>query len=483
MTTIAIDREAPAQAWRAQFESLETEIRDGVELEVEGSLPAELQGTLYRIGPARHDVYGERYRHWFDGDGMVHALRLGGGRAQYRNRFVETTKKREEDAAHRRLYSGFATPPAGGPLERLRRGRIPMSAANTNVVACGGHLLALWEGDRPWRLDPVTLATIGEDDLGGVLAAGDPVSAHPHWDPISGELWNFGVRYGRKAVLSVYRTRADGATERVTQLPLPIAAMVHDFAVTPTRVVVVVVPYALPTVPVGMLTGASSYGDSLRWRPQDGTRVAVIDRASGEVRWYRTEPFLMFHTVNAYDEGADVVVDLCAYPDTSLMRWFKEVMRGTVTTRVAGHTERLRLGAGGAVTTTRLPGGSIEFPRVATGAMCAEHRRIYAVAWSDDGYFPRNPAALDLDTGALEVAPMRDGEFAGECVPVSKAGATSESDVWLLTLVLDAVTRRSEVRVLDGGDLSAPPVAVVPLPHMVPAGFHGNWVPTQLHLT
>jgi all-trans-8'-apo-beta-carotenal 15,15'-oxygenase len=483
VTTIAIDREASAQAWSAMFESLETEIGDGVELEVEGRLPAELEGTLYRIGPARHDVYGERYRHWFDGDGMVHALRLGGGRAHYRNRFVQTAKKRDEDAAHRRLYGAFATRPAGGPMERLRRGRIPMSAANTNVVACGGHLLALWEGGRPHRLDPVTLETVGEDDLGGLLAPGDPLSAHPHWDPVAGELWNFGVRYGRRAILSVYRTRGDDVTERVTRLPLPIAAMVHDFALTPTKVVVIVIPLALPTVPVGMLTGNGTYGDSLRWRPEEGTRVGIIDRESGAVRWYRTDPFLMFHTVNAWDDGGDVVVDLCAYPDASLMRWFKEVMRGTVTTRVVGHTERLRLGADGGVQHTRLPGSSIEFPRVATGVMCAEHRRIYAVGWGDDGYFPRSPAVLDLDTGRLETAPMRDGEFAGECVPVTKAGATSEADVWLLTLVLDGVTRRSEVRVLDGADLGAPPVAAVRLPHMVPAGFHGNWVPSQLRLT
>src|SRR5438067_11944782 len=116
-----------APRWRLGFRSLEAEIAEGVDLEVDGTLPADLEGTLYRIGPARHDVYGDRYRHWFDGDGMVHALRLTGGGAQYRNRFVVTDKKSEEDAAGRRLYGGFGTPPAGRPLERVRRA-IPKSA-------------------------------------------------------------------------------------------------------------------------------------------------------------------------------------------------------------------------------------------------------------------------------------------------------------------------------------------------------------------
>src|SRR3954468_21192545 len=115
--------------WRMGFRSLEAEIGDGVELAVDGTLPSELEGTLYRIGPARHDVYGERYRHWFDGDGMVHAIRLSGGRAENRNRFVATDKKKEEDAAGRLLYPGFGTAPAGGPIARMRRAR-GKSAAN-----------------------------------------------------------------------------------------------------------------------------------------------------------------------------------------------------------------------------------------------------------------------------------------------------------------------------------------------------------------
>src|SRR5437588_3027220 len=123
--------------WRLGFQSLEIENDREVELEVAGRLPAELDGTLYRIGPARMDVYGERYRHWFDGDGMVHAVRFSGGRVEYRNRFVATDKKREEDAAGRRLYGGFGTGPAGGPIARLRH-VLPKSAANTNIVLHGG---------------------------------------------------------------------------------------------------------------------------------------------------------------------------------------------------------------------------------------------------------------------------------------------------------------------------------------------------------
>jgi all-trans-8'-apo-beta-carotenal 15,15'-oxygenase len=173
--------------WRLGFQSLETEHREPVELEVSGDLPAELRGTLYRIGPARHEAAGgERYRHWFDGDGMVHAVHLDGGRAHYRNRFVATAGRAEEERAGRRLYAGFGTRPGGDTaVARFRNAvrRFAKNSANTNIVQIGGRLLALWEAGHPHRIDPVTLETLGEDDLGGALGRRDWFSAHPKSHP------------------------------------------------------------------------------------------------------------------------------------------------------------------------------------------------------------------------------------------------------------------------------------------------------------
>jgi all-trans-8'-apo-beta-carotenal 15,15'-oxygenase len=462
--------------WRMGFRSLEAEIGDGVELAVSGDLPAELDGTLYRIGPARHDVYGERYRHWFDGDGMVHALRLSGGKAEYRNRFVATDKKGAEDAAQRRLYGGFGTPPAGGPLERMRHA-IPKSAANTNVVFHGGKLLALWEAGRPWRLDPVTLTTIGEDDMGGTLGPRKAVSAHPKLDRATGEMWNFGIDYGPRVHISLYRTTADGVTERVLHRPMPFGAMVHDFALTPTRAVFVIAPIAMPRIPVGLMSGRRSFGESLRWQPGKGTLIATYDRRSGEVRQYKADPFMVFHTVNAFDDGDDVVVDLCAYEDASVMRFFTEVMAGRgYRLPSPPRPERITLSADGGVERRRLSDTILEFPRVAGRSLCADHGRIYGVSQAEDDDFLSTPAVVDPESGKTWRAPMRPAQYAGELVPVTKAGATADDQVWLLTVVLDAAARRSELWVLDGEGIEVGPVARVPLPHVMPFGFHGNWV-------
>ena len=41
---------------------------------IEGAIPAELQGTLYRNGPGRLQRGGKRVGHWFDGDGAILAV-------------------------------------------------------------------------------------------------------------------------------------------------------------------------------------------------------------------------------------------------------------------------------------------------------------------------------------------------------------------------------------------------------------------------
>jgi all-trans-8'-apo-beta-carotenal 15,15'-oxygenase len=467
-----------ASSWQLGFQTLETEHREALELEVLGDLPAELAGTLYRIGPARHEAFGERYRHWFDGDGMVHALHLEGGRAHYRNRFVATAGRAEEVAAGRRLYGAFGTRPAGDTaLARFRnnRRRFAKNTANTNIVEIGGRLLALWEAGRPHRLDPVTLDTLGEDDLGGALGDDDWFSAHPKTHP-GGDVWNFGIKYGARTQVRLYRCRPDGTVSREHTVTLPFASMVHDYALTARRAVLVVQPLTLPPVPIGMLLGSRSYADSLRWEPRRGVHVAVVDLGSGEVRWHRGEPFAFFHTVNAWDDGDSVVLDVCAYPDARVMGFLFGLLSGRVDGTASAFAERLVLDGSGRIQRQRLSGTSLEFPRVAPAVESGEHRRVYGVTDNDAGGFLGVPACVDLALGTVATAPAQAHEFAGECVPVARRGGRGEADVWLLTLVLDAEARRSELRVLDGADITAPPVATVRLPHVVPFGFHGNWV-------
>src|SRR5262245_60470938 len=195
------------------------------DLEVIGELPRELNGTFYRNGPNPAFEPPGRY-HWFDGDGMIHAIQLENGRASYRNRWVRSHGLEEERAAGRALYPGiFDLQPGETPTFK--------NTANTNTVWHAGKLLALMEAAVPTQLRPDTLDTLGEYDFRGRL--GGAMTAHPKMDPETGEMLFFG--YAPFPYLQYYVADRGGALVKHEVIDLAWGSMVHDFAVTKDHVV------------------------------------------------------------------------------------------------------------------------------------------------------------------------------------------------------------------------------------------------------
>lgn len=452
------------------------EVPTPVRLEVEGRLPAELRGTLFRQGPGRLDVHGVRQRHWFDGDGLATAVRFDDGGATYVSRFVATPEKEAEDRQHRRIFGVFGGRPSGGPLARALRHDLK-NVANTNLVPHRQAVWALYEGGRPYRLDPASLATLGIESFGGVLSSRHRLSAHPHRDPVTGDLWNFGLSPGgpRTMRLSIYRHSARGGFERMRVLEIPLRLLVHDFALTRRHLVFALSPVVIPLPSLMLLlAGQRSFAESLCFRPREKTLVLVVDRERSTATWHRTDAFMCFHVANAWDEGDEIVVDLCTYDGIGIIAALSEVLDGQVRTRSVSQLERLRIGKDG-VSRERLCETSLEFPRVVEEGGLAPRRRYFGASWADRDWIGV-PAAIDLETGAARLAPLGRHEWAGEPVPVRKRGGTLD-DAWLLVTVLDTRRETTEVRVLDGADLSAPPVARLRLPQRLPFMLHGNWKP------
>ena len=154
---------------------------------IEGRLPEELRGTFYRNGPAVHERFGVRYRHLFEGDGMVQAFRFDGRGVTHRARVLATPKLVRETEARRRLFRGFATEVDGGvPVRRAD----DVNTANISVLDHHGELLALWEGGSASVLDRDTLEWQGFKAWGKGLE-GLPFTTHPKVEA-DGTLWAFG---------------------------------------------------------------------------------------------------------------------------------------------------------------------------------------------------------------------------------------------------------------------------------------------------
>src|SRR3954467_4777317 len=190
---------------------------DAEDLQVIGEIPQDLNGVYLRNGPNPRFAPEGRY-HWFDGDGMIHAVHLENGKARYRNRWVRTKAFEAESEAGKGLWTGVMESPKGNPFGNTH-GLGLKDNANTDVVFHRGRILATWYlCGSPYGVDPLSLETLGAEDFLGTLV-GD-MMAHPKVDEATGELFwfDYGPRppYLRYGVIS-----ADGRGVNTTGIERP----------------------------------------------------------------------------------------------------------------------------------------------------------------------------------------------------------------------------------------------------------------------
>ncbi len=432
-------------------------------LRVVGALPRALEGMFVRNGPNPQFPPRGRY-HWFDGDGMIHGVRLRDGRASYRNRYVRTPGWEAENRAGRAIWTGLAEPP---DLTHLLAGRPPFkNAANTALIWYQERLLALWEAGEPHALRLPDLHTLGAFNFGGRL--NHPFTAHPKLDPRTGELVFFGYAPIRPYLR--YTVANDrGEIVHTTSIELPRAVMMHDFAITERHSLFLDLPVTMDLQRLAQGQGI------MRFQPELGARVGIIPRRGQgrDIRWFNIEPCYVFHTLNAWEDGDEVVLLGCR------METFpEEVASGGPTPANARgpslHRWSFNLRTG-AVRENAVEAPSCEFPRFRESLMGRATR--FAYAGRVDGMQFDGLLKIDLQSGRVEEHRHGRSRFGGEGVFVPHPDQRDEDAGWLLTFVHDQNENRSEMVVVDTRDFQAGPVARVVMPARVPFGFHGTWVP------
>ena len=276
-----------------------------MDLPVVGSLPTDLNGAYFRNGPNNALAPTDRY-HWFDGDGMVHGIWFEDGRARYRNRWIDTEGRRRELEAGRSLWPGVLGPFTDtlGP---------PKDTANTDLVAFGGRLCALWyESGLVHALDLQTLETVGIHDAGGQLPR--RISAHSKVDPRTGDFVFFA--YGDEPPYLQYGLLpANGDPVHLVDVTLPGPRRPHDLGLTENYAILHDFP-VFWTRDVFEKTGKRIP----LFHPEVETRLGVIGRrgTDADVAWFTFEPCYMLHVVNCWEEGDWVVMVGCRTADATL---------------------------------------------------------------------------------------------------------------------------------------------------------------------
>ena len=442
---------------------------------VEGRLPAELRGTLYRNGPAVHERFGLRYRHWFDGDGMVQAFRFDGGAVTHRGRVIHTPKLARELAAGRRLHPGFGTPVAGAaPLRRPD----DLNTANISVLDHHGELLALWEGGSASVLDRETLAWQGFKSWGEGLE-GVPFTAHPKVEP-DGTLWAFGLALAPAMRLVLYRIARDGALVKAQVIDAGPLGMVHDFVVTERHLVIVIPPLVFE--PEAAAASGGVLLDALAWRPALGSRALVVAKDDfDDRRWHQLPAGFGFHHGNGWeDAGGAIRFDHCVADDATLMsERFRYVMRGELRAAAPERYTRFTLYPDGRSHVEATPEWA-EFPRVAPAVVGRRNRYVYTLGEPDDGAggeLLRRVEKRDLERGIVEAFDYGPGVAPEEHVFVPRGSGGAEDEGWLVGTFLDYARAVTGVAVFDARRVGDGPIARATLDYPLPLGFHGHFSP------
>lgn len=426
-------------------------------LQVEGTLPASLRGTLYRNGPGQFGQFGIRYSHPFEGDGATTAIRFAGGKATGASKLHTTAGLVEERAAGKILY-GLSAPWRKRIANGLR-GR-DKNTANTNIISWQGRLFALMEAGKPTEISPEDLSTIGETDLGVVKGF---FSAHPHRVASRKATYNFGLEYGRKTKLHLYELPDAGAARHLGAIELAGPPMLHDFIATDTHLVFFVSPVRV-NVP-RMLLALGSFDQLFRWQPQHGTEVICvpIDRPTEVVR-FTTEAFYQWHFANAFTRDNTLVVDYVRYPTFDSFYEIGSQLAATVKPfepKGMYHRATIDLAAK-TLRSEQLADRGCEFPTVRPGNEGREHSETYVV-------FDQLRAIGTIDAKGTVVAHDVPGDqLVSEPLYV---------DGHLLALC--HMRDRTFVAVYDATRIPAGPVAKIWLDHHVPITFHGTFVAGQ----
>jgi 8'-apo-carotenoid 13,14-cleaving dioxygenase len=425
------------------------------ELTVTGTIPPTLNGRYLRIGP--NPIAPDPGHHWFTGDGMVHGVRIEGGRARwYKNRWIRS----------RQVSALTGLPAAPGP----RHGGF--DTVNTNVAGIGGRTWALVEaGSYPVELsDDLEEQTYNpfDDTLQGSF------TAHPHLDPLTGE--QHAICYEATDQNIVRHVVIDRSGRVVREEPIRVqhGPSIHDCMVTSRYVIILDLP-----VTFSMKKMIAGHRFPYGWNPQHEARVGLLPRTGTDtdIIWCAVEPCYVFHPSNAFElPDGRVVLDVAAHetmfadsshgPDSAASafeRWTIDPQARRVDRRVVDPSPQ-------------------EFPRPDERRIGQPYRYAYAMALPE-GRVDQFLGATrlykhDLETGTRQVHDFGPNRYPGEFVFVPAHEGAAEDQGWLIGLVVNYPEDTTDLVILNAQDFEGAPQASIRIPHRVPPGFHGNWVPS-----
>lgn len=470
---------------------------------VEGFIPPGLDGAYIRNGPNPQFVPRGPH-HYFDGDGMLHCIRISQGQATFCSRYVKTNKYIFEHQARSSLVPNVIGGMHGvGPfvarvvlfLALVISGDYDISkgfgVANTSLAFFGGSLYALCESDLPYAIkvkDDGDITTLGRYDFHGQLSMN--MTAHPKIDPETNEA--FAFRYWATwPYLTYFRFDENGNKQPdVPIFSMKSPSLTHDLAIT--QKYVVICDIEIGADPMNMIRGRRLVSVD----PRKVSRIGILPRyakVDSEMKWFEVPGLNIFHVVNAWDEtdkdGDDVVV-LVAPVLLSLEHFFErlDLMQASM--------EKVTINLGTGVISRHIISNSndnLECPVINPAYIAKRNRYVYAAIFEKT---PMNSKMIrTIGVAKLDIFASNDNKdqhehtvairvygnncFGGEPFFIardSKNPNSEEDDGYVVSYVHNESSGESRFLVMDAQSPTLEVMAAVKLPQRVPYGLHGIFI-------
>ena len=514
------------------------EERSPVELKVDGTIPSYVAGTLFRPGPGPRTIdmnNGGTYKvsHWFDYLTQVHRFQISQGedgtKVTYNSRLV--TDGLVEKVKKNGKLDGFTFAKKYDPcktffskLQAVFNAQTDLNPNEANVgVTISKNFPGLSREGKPKKggyddaktstivmktdaphlqsLDPETLEPVGvasqtvlNPDLKGAGSA-----AHAEHDPVTGDIFNYNLDFGRTGTYRIWRASAStGKTSILATIP-HTPAYLHSLFLTENYVILCVWNSFYKAGGASILW-TKNLLDAMKY---DSTKPAtwfVIDKnpsGKGLVATYESDAFFCFHTINAYEETSSngttsIIADLAAYQDMRVLdkfyydnlisdspnatKWssddsmrptYRQYKLASIPSTPDKNRRKAELLFKSSVIDTP------ELPTFAPSVSTKKHRYVYGINDSGKSTLADSLIKYDLESHTT-IRWSKHGHTGGEAIFVPDPEGTGEDDGMLLTVVLDGIEGKSYLLVLNAKDMSE--VAKAHVDGVVGMGFHGLYV-------
>jgi beta,beta-carotene 9',10'-dioxygenase len=457
-----------------------------INLPVKGTIPAWLHGSLFRNGPASYELGNYKLNHWFDGFSLLHKFNIEGGKVSYQSKFLQSPdyKKNISEGKISSRHYGTVVDPCASIFNKFFSAfkRPNPNNANVSVLKLGKKIVAVSDFSAMVEFDFHDLETkslVQHDDRfgNGYMFSG----SHASYDPDTNEFFNCVGEIGPKGKIHFFKLEDESLQRNfIGSIKIPKHTYFHSIALTKTYAIFIEQPLELRLL--RLMFGRSlnvPYEDAYQWRPEKGIKFHLVNRATGEIKTAKSETFFFFHTVNAFDRGDDVIIDLCSFDSPTIIKhlYLEEIKKNGVQPEDMAKLTRITIKGDSKIAHVEtLSEASIDLPTINFEKSCKEYQYVYGL-----GYKPQQKkdiynqlVKIDTKTGS-SLTWYAEGKYPSEPLFAKTPGANTEDDGVILSVVLDTENKNSFLLILNAATFEEIGRAEVPV-HL-PIGLHGMYYP------